>query len=113
MENHDEERSVTLFPCPYLGGQVELNEERVRHIAGRHPDFLPAYLEYIAPTLANPDRVQISPSDAQVRLFTRWYDDLDNYVVVAVVIRDETRYWIVTARFARELAKGDTEWERI
>ena len=112
MENYDEERSLTFFPCPYLDGTVELNDERERQIGDQHPDFLPSYREYIAPALSDPDRVQISPSDAQVRLFTRWYDDLDNYVVVAVVIHAGPRYWIITARLARGLAKGETEWQR-
>lgn len=103
---------MDYFHCPYLGGMVELGDEREQHIRDQHPDFLPDYREYIAPTLFNPDRVQISPSDVQVRLFTRWYDDLGNYVVVAVVIHAGPRYWIITARLARGLAKGETEWQR-
>ena len=103
---------MDFFQCPYLGGMVELGDERERHIRDEHPDFLPAYREYIGSTLYNPDRVQISPSDAQVRLFTRWYDDLGYYVVVAVVIHAGPRYWIITARLARGLAKGELEWQR-
>ena len=106
------EPNPAYFPCLYLGGTVELNEERERHIGNRHSDLLPAHREYIAPTLADPDRVQISPSDTGVRLFTRWYDDLDKYVVVAVVIDTGPRYWIVTARFARRPARGESEWRR-
>ena len=101
------------FQCPYLGGVVELTDERERHIRNRHSDLLPVYREYIALTLATPDHVQISPGDAEVRLFTRWYSDLDKYVVVVVLIRTKPRYWIVTARIARRPATGETEWKRV
>jgi hypothetical protein len=29
------------FPCPYLGSNVELTDEREHHIANHHPDPLP------------------------------------------------------------------------
>ena len=103
---------MELFQCPYLGGAVEFTDEREGHIRNRHPDLLPAHRRYIALTLADPDRVQISPSDAKVRLFTRWYDDLSKYVIVAVVIDAGPRYWIITARIARRPARGETEWGR-
>jgi hypothetical protein len=32
---------MTRFPCPYLGGGVELTDQREQHIAEAHPDFLP------------------------------------------------------------------------
>ena len=35
--------TMSRFPCPYLKGNVELTEERERHIAERHPDLLPEY----------------------------------------------------------------------
>ncbi len=41
------------FPCPFLQGEVELTEERERHIAARHPDLLPEHRERIAETLAD------------------------------------------------------------
>ena len=104
--------ALTFFPCPYLGSLVELNDERERHITDRHPELMTRRPEYVAPTLAYPDRVQISPSDAGVRLFTRWYNDLGKYVVVAVVIDAPPRYWIITARIARRPARGETEWSR-
>jgi hypothetical protein len=32
---------MTRFPCPYLGGDVELSDARERHIEEHHPDLLP------------------------------------------------------------------------
>jgi hypothetical protein len=34
---------MTSFPCPHLHGQVELTDERERHIAENHPDPLPEH----------------------------------------------------------------------
>jgi len=34
---------VARFSCPYLSGEVELRDERERHIAENHPDLLPEH----------------------------------------------------------------------
>lgn len=46
---------MSLFSCPHLEGQVELTEERERHIAERHPDLLPEYRKHVVETVAAPD----------------------------------------------------------
>ena len=33
---------MAFLPCPYLGNDVELSDERERHILGHHPDLLPS-----------------------------------------------------------------------
>ncbi len=78
---------MARFPCPYLKGEVELTEERERHIRERHPDLLPKDRERIAETLADPDVVRPSSRMANARLFSRWFDDImgGNHVVVVVV----------------------------
>jgi hypothetical protein len=67
---------MTRFPCPYLRGEVELSEERERHIAEGHPDLLPAHRELIATTLADPDQIRLSKRFGSARLLARWYADL-------------------------------------
>jgi hypothetical protein len=107
---------MSQFPCPYLKGDVDLTEERERHIAERHPDLLPEHRERIAETLANPDQVRQSVRFGSAKLFSRWYTDLrqGKHVVVVVVSEREpsARPWIITAYIARKLAQGETEWER-
>jgi hypothetical protein len=106
---------MTHFPCPYLRGEVELTDERERHIAETHPDLLPAHRERIARTLADPDEVRRSGRFAGARLFARWYDDLrggKHVVVVVVTEAAARRHWIVTAYVARKLAGGEIEWKR-
>jgi hypothetical protein len=64
------------FSCPYLGGEVELTEERERHIGDRHPELLPHIRERISLTLEKPDEVRRSARSASARLFSRWFDDI-------------------------------------
>lgn len=107
---------MTRFPCPHLGGEVELTEERERHIAERHPDLLPAYRDLIGTTLAEPDQVRRSARFGSAHLFLRWYTDVrGGRHVVVVVVSDPAphgRHWVITAYMARRLAEGAVEWQR-
>jgi hypothetical protein len=107
---------ISRFPCPCLEGEVDLTEERERHITERHPDLLPEHRQRIAETLAAPDQVRKSVRFGSAKLFSRWYTDLrqGKYIVVVVVSEREPseRHWIITAYIARRLAQGETEWER-
>jgi hypothetical protein len=47
---------MSWFPCPYLSAEVELTEERERHIAERHPDLLPEHRDHLRETLATQTR---------------------------------------------------------
>jgi hypothetical protein len=107
---------MNRFPCPYLKTDVELTEERERHIAERHPDLLPRYREQMVETLAHPDQIRRSARFGNARLFSRWYNDVKEgkYVVVVVVSEPDpmSRHWIITAYLARRLMEGDVEWKR-
>ena len=102
------------FTCPYLGSDVELNEEREIHIAERHPDLLPAYRERIGDVLVDPDEVRSSERLGSSRIFSRYFDDVLMGKHIVVVVVSETapdRHWIVTAYIARELSGGIPEWK--
>jgi hypothetical protein len=105
-----------LLPCPYLGAEVELSEERERHIRAQHPDLLPEHRNRIIEVVAEPDQVRRSSRVGNARLFTKWFDDLrgGKYVVVVVVSDPgrERRPWIITAYLARKLKEGEIEWEK-
>lgn len=104
------------FPCPYLNGEVELTEERERHITERHPDLLPEYRPCLAETLAAPDQVRTSARFGRAKLFSRWYTDVrqGKHVVVVVVSEHSPpeRHWIITAYLTSKLAQGGVEWQR-
>jgi hypothetical protein len=101
------------FACPFLGGEVQLTDERERHIAEHHPDLLPRQRPRIAETLGSPDLVRRGARFQHARLFSRWYDETRQHVVVVVVtdVGPVTRHWIVTAYVARRLAEGEIEWQ--
>ena len=106
---------MALFPCPYLQGDVELTNERERHIAERHPDLLPAHRDHIADTLADPDEVRKSARLANARLLVRQFDTIEGKSVVVIVVSDTAstqRHWVVTAYLARKLTEGVVEWQR-
>ncbi len=107
---------MALLSCPYLGGDVELTEEREQHIRERHPELLPKYRQRIAQTLADPDEVRRSARLANGRLFSRSFDDImgGKHVVVVVVSQagPRRRRWVITAYVVRKLAPGEVEWKR-
>ncbi len=106
----------TRFPCPYLSAEVELTDQRERHIAATHPDLLPAHRERLADTLLMPDVVRRNPRFGNARLFARWFEQVrSGKHVVVVVVSDPApaeRHWIVTAYLTRRLAAGGVEWTR-
>jgi hypothetical protein len=103
------------FSCPYLAGEVELTEEREKHIGERHPELLPKIGERIRMTLAEPHEVRQSARSADARLFSRWFDDImgGKHVVVVVVNERRTRrHWVITAYVVSKLGQGVVEWTR-
>jgi hypothetical protein len=108
--------SVVLLPCPYLGGTVELTDERRQHILSKHPEVLPEHLDFLARTIADPDQVRSDSRFPSTRLFSRWFDALKGgkFLIVAVVSDQApaVRHWIVTAYVTRGALRGVIEWTR-
>jgi hypothetical protein len=107
---------IRRFLCPWLNGEVELTEERERHIEEKHAGLLPGYRDKIAVVLADPEVIRRRGDAPPERLFSRWYTDLGRgrHVVVVVVTQahNPPRHWIVTAYMARRLPRGGIEWRR-
>ncbi len=107
---------ASYFLCPYLGGDIELTQEREIHIAGQHPDLFPEFRGQIEETLAVPDRIVRSARVGNAYLFSRWYNGVRGGKYVVVVVLTESgaspRRWIVTAYLARKLAGGEIVWAR-
>jgi len=98
-----------FFPCPHLGRDVELTDERKQHISQSHPGTLPDYVEQLTHTLAEPDFVRPSQRDERALRFSKWFDNIrtGRYMVIVVVSdSDPIRSWIITAYTARRLAGG-------
>ena len=107
---------MKTYPCPYLGAEVELSDERENHIAETHPELLPEHEERLGETLSDPDQVRRSRRFANARLFSKWYDDLTSGKHLVVVVVSEavpkSRDWVVTAYVTRKIPEGDVEWKR-
>ncbi len=107
---------MALLPYPYLGVEVELNEERERHIGAHHPDLLPTHRQRIIEVVGDPDEIRRSSRVSNAKLFTKWFAGLSTgRYVVAVVVTDPgrgTHPWIITAYIARKLKEGEIEWQR-
>lgn len=106
---------MRYFPCAYVGSEVELTDEREQHIIKTHPGTLPDYLEQLAETLADPDRIRQSDRDQSALLFSKWFATIrtGRHVVVVTVSQPElTRYWIVTTYTAQKLAGGTVIWTK-
>jgi hypothetical protein len=90
---------MTRLPCPYLEGEVELTEERERHIRERHPDLLPEWRDQMALALADPHTVRRSSRMANARMFSRWSDKImgGHHAVVVVASEATGRHWVITA----------------
>ena len=103
------------FSCSFLADEVELTQEREKHIGERHPELIPSLRDHIRLTLADPDQVRRSARHANARLFSRWFDDIlggKHAVVVVVTDMAPRRHWVVTAYLVTRLAQGDVEWKR-
>jgi hypothetical protein len=107
---------MNLFICPYLDSEIELSDDRLNHIAIRHPDLIPSHLDKIGETLSDPDNVRLSTRAKNAKLFSRWYNDISGgqYVVIVVITSSEPvqKNWIITAYLTKKLAEGEIEWER-
>ncbi|MBU4272175.1 MAG: hypothetical protein KKA28_09970 [Planctomycetes bacterium] len=105
-----------FLPCPYLGADVELSDERERHIRNHHPDLLPDHHERIIETVGDPDQIRRSVRVGNAKLFSKWYADLrGSKHVVVVVVSDpgrKTQPWIITSYLARKLKEGEIEWRK-
>ena len=107
---------TTLFYCPHLEVEVELTEEREKHITDNHPDLLPKFRNCIAQTLYDPDQIRRSKRFEGSRLFSKWFEKVkDGKYIVVVVVTDSayrSRHWIITSYIARKLSQGAIEWKK-
>ncbi|GAB4441409.1 MAG: hypothetical protein D6742_16685 [Cyanobacteria bacterium J069] len=106
---------MKTFPCPYLGGDIELSDEREQHIIATHPDLLPYYWTELVETLNEPDQVRRSTRMPDALLIARWFKTIrGGKYIVAVVVTEQSpsRNWMITAYLARKLTGGILEWQK-
>ena len=104
------------FACPYLGGDVELTDEREDHVSEKHELVLADDFRLVRGTLLEPDEIRRSEKDPKSRLFVRWYEEVEHGKYCTVVVVDDSesagRQWIVTAYVTGNPRRGTIEWQR-
>lgn len=96
----------------YEGRRVRLTEDRLAHIL-EHPEMI-GMRPKIAETLANPERVVESLSDAQARLYYRFYFGTkvgNKHLCVVVKVLDADAF-VVTAYLTDKVKRGRVLWPR-
>ena len=89
------------------GIEVQLTDERFRHILRRHPEMA-FQLHRFAETLASPDAVSPSRSSPAVQLYYRLYPDLrgrNRYI--CLVVKRETGYSFILTAYLDRRIKGE------
>lgn len=92
------------------GVGIRLTDERLKHILG-HPEMRSMEGE-IGETLAHPQRVVRSRSDAEVRLYYCFYPETrvgDKFLCVVVKARAEDAF-VITAYLTDKVKEGESLW---
>ena len=96
----------------YEGRRVRLTDERLGHIL-EHPEMV-GLEPKIEETLAHPECVIESLSDAEVRLYYRYYVGTrvgDKYLCVVVKVQGADAF-VITAYLTNTVKKGTQLWPR-
>jgi len=95
------------------GRSIRLSEERLDHIESDHPEMVSQF-ERISETLAEPDRIIRSRTDASVELFYRHHAftpvSTKFLCIIVKVITDDN--FIITAYYTDSVKGGELLWEK-
>jgi hypothetical protein len=95
----------------YAGRRIRLTDERIEHILAEHPEM--ARVEAVAAeTLAEPERVVVSPTDPESMLYYRSYvaTAVGDKLACVVVARISEDPFVLTAYLTDRAKKGDVAW---
>ncbi len=92
---------------------IRLTEERRLHLETEHPEMT-GQIHRIAETLANPDKLIRSRTDATVELFYRHYQStpVTSKFLCIVVKALPGDHFIITAYYTDAMKKGEALWEK-
>ena len=94
-----------------LGNRVELTEERWSHIVKEHPE-VSRFKDKIADVLCEPDYIKKSNRADDVLMFYKRYHDVWNGKYLLVVIKKDSRSFVLTCYITDVVKKGETVWEK-
>ena len=95
------------------GRLIRLSDERLDHLESQHPEMA-GQLDRIVNTLADPDRIIRSRTDASVELFYKYYAStpVSMKFLCIVVKHSNDDNFIITAFFTDSVKKGEVIWEK-
>lgn len=85
--------------------RVELTDEREAHIRRFHPDAVP-FLGSLAEVLRTPDVRCPSTQDSTVVVYYKYFAKILGGKYVAVVVKTNDRWFVLTAYLTRRLRTG-------
>lgn len=96
-----------------LGRSIRLTDERFNHLESQHPEMA-NQLNNIVNTLADPDRIIRSITDASVELFYKHYAStpVSMKFLCIVVKQSKDDNFIITAYYTDSVKKGEVIWEK-
>jgi hypothetical protein len=97
----------------FYSRKICLTDERLEHIELDHPE-MSGQIDKIGETLASPDFVVKSRTDAEAELFYKHYSETPvggKYLCVIVKIRGDD-FFVLTAYFTDTIKRGETLWTR-
>jgi hypothetical protein len=92
---------------------IRLTDERLHHLETDHPEMI-GQISRIAETLADPDRIIRSRTDATVELFYRWYTSTPvtaKFLCVVIKALPDDPF-MITAYHTDAVKRGEVLWEK-
>lgn len=88
-----------------VGKEIELTQERKNYFLTKHPELKPHFSK-IKAVLSKPDEIRVSKHDEKVLLFYKFFGKILEGKYVVVVVKTNTRNFIVTAHITDKIKAG-------
>jgi hypothetical protein len=95
------------------GRSIRLSAERLDHIESDHPEMV-SQLDRISETLADPDTIIRSRTDALIELFYKHYPSTpvsSKFLCIVVKALTDDNF-IITAYYTDSVKRGESLWEK-
>lgn len=95
----------------YCGNQIELTDERWKHIVTEHPEVR-GIKDRLLEILSKPDLVKRSKRDKDVLLYYRYYPHIFDGKYLLVVVKIKKHPFLLTYYVTDRIKEGEVIWQR-
>jgi|SRR3989344_2471360 len=85
-----------------LDKEIELTDERLKHILAFHPE-IEEHVDKFGEVLLVPDEIRRSPADKKVLLFHKSFANIGTGRYLRIAVKTNDRWFVLTAYFTRRL----------